>query len=136
MFSLFVPPPTSEQIAEMRRRVEGSFEDSVAFKVFLCTPVPGLDVVAGLIAHAVESGAKDGPRDLLRDDPAGFEQDWSVTTATRAYVEKVRASGRPLIRAEVQALRNHVDLEGGVRYAVGEVVDTAAGALKALCKVA
>lgn len=93
MFSLFLPPPTCEQIAEMRRRVEGRFEDSVAIKVFLCTPVPGLDVVAGLIAHAVESGAKDGPRDLLRDDPAGFEQDWSATTATRAYSRRSESRG-------------------------------------------
>lgn len=134
MFNIYIDPPTPVQISSMREIVNAGnkIEDSVAFKVFVYCPIPVVDVVAGLIASAVEHAVKDDPVAQFKPDHQGLKTDWSATSATQRYTEKVMALGRQLVAGEVEALQYHLKLESGGRYAlgvVGDQVKTAASGL-------
>ena len=56
VINIYGEPLTFEQIKQMRREIDGDFEYSIGFKVFMFTPIPGIDVLAGLATYAVEYG--------------------------------------------------------------------------------
>lgn len=45
--------------------MSNSFEDSAAGKAFLYCPIPGLDIVAGLVVLGITEAAKSGIKDGL-----------------------------------------------------------------------
>lgn len=110
-------PPTSVQIAELRRKQARSNalgEDSVSGKIMLYSPpILGLDIAATLAAAAIEASLPDPVGDLLKDDHNATLQDWGAGDAHR-YVDKVRSLKRPLISAEVAMLSSHRSLESHV----------------------
>jgi len=114
-------PPTSAQIAELRRkhaRSNALGEDSVSGKIMLYSPpVMGFDLVASLVVAAVEACLPDPVGDLLKDDDNATARDWGDGVACR-YVDKVRSLGRPLIAAEVGMLSSHRAVESQVTTAV------------------
>jgi hypothetical protein len=123
--SIFGDPLTAEQIIRMRARLEGSFGDSLSSKVIMYTPpLFGLELVAGLAVAAFEENSKSGPRASLAY--VRTDDDWTASPTASKYVEKVRAMNRPLIQAEVSAIRSQIAMERSVT-AVVTTVATASG---------
>ena len=122
LINIYGEPISKKDILQMRRELDGDIEDSIGFKVFMFTPIPGIDMVAGLATYAVEYGMKAEPRELISDAPnSSHTFDWSVTNATSDYFNKVMTSGRSLINLEVVLLKKHIEIECGTRYALAEV---------------
>lgn len=122
LINIYGDPLTVAQINQMRREIDGDFEDSIGFKVFMFTPIPGIDILAGLAAFAVEYGMKAEPRELLENVTRSMDDtDWSVTDATHQYTTKVIKLNRKLINVEAIALKKHIEIELGAKYAIGQV---------------
>lgn len=121
LINIYGEPVTIEQIEAMREVIRGDFEASLGFKVFMFTPVPGLDVLAGLATYAIECGMKSEPLELLGNSALSTTIDWSVTNASKTYVEKVMVSGRKPINLEVLLLRKHIEVESAAKYALNEM---------------
>ena len=86
------------------------------------TPIPGIDILAGLAAFAVEYGMKAEPRELLENVTRSMDDtDWSVTDATHQYTTKVIKLNRKLINVEAIALKNILKLSWVLKYAIGQV---------------
>ena len=108
LINIYGDPLTVAQINQMRREIDGDFEDSIGFKVFMFTPIPGIDILAGLAAFAVEYGMKAEPRELLENVTRSMDDtDWSVTDATHQYTTKVIKLNRKLINVEAIALKTY-----------------------------
>lgn len=131
MINIYRDPMTSADIVAARKVISDGqkLEDSVAFKVFLYCPVPGVDVIAGLATHAIQSAITNDPLDDLRDVRGATDRDWSLSEAATTYVQKVREQGRELTTAEVQALDLHVQVISKAGYAVGVAGELAKKAL-------
>jgi hypothetical protein len=120
LINIYGEPVTKVQIKEMRAEIDGKLEDSLGYKVFWFTPIPGLDLLAGLATYAIEYGMKSEPRELLQNAKSSTLVDWSVTNASNDYVKKVRDSGRDLINLEVILLRKHIEMENAAKYVINE----------------
>ena len=127
--NIFADPVTSADIA--RRRAELREEMSLGMKVLVFCPIPVLDVVAGLATEAIDytiNGDRDEP---YRDVSGATQRDWSSTSTSRSYVDKVRAQNRELIHAEVIALERYNGLVGTVTGTAKDIlVGTASGVAK------
>jgi hypothetical protein len=116
--NIYGEPPTAAGIREMRG--SDSFDDSVAFKVLMYTPIPVVDALAALATAAVEQMVKGNDFDYCY---GGTKMDWSASKITQSYVEKVRAQDRELIHLEVTALKRHLAVELPARAAASAVAD-------------
>ncbi|WP_448208205.1 hypothetical protein [Azospirillum sp. sgz302134] len=108
--SIYGTPPTAKEISDLRATV--AREMSLGLKVMCYCTIPIVDLVAGAAVEAIDYTINGDRAAPLEDDRAATTRDWSATTTTREYVDHVRAQGRPLIRAEVEALERHVQLVG------------------------
>jgi hypothetical protein len=122
--NIYGNPPSIAEVRAMRG--SDSIEDSTAFKVFMYTPIPGVDVLAGLTTYAVEHLVFK--KDFKACDGAA-RQDWSSSFITQTYVEKVRAMNRELMHVEVDALNRHLALEHAARAAASAAVSEVANAV-------
>ncbi|ACD21679.1 hypothetical protein [Paraburkholderia phytofirmans] len=116
--NIYGTPPTADAIRQLRG--SNSFDESVAFKVFMYTPIPGVDLLAGLATYAVEQMVSG--KDFQYCEGAA-KMDWSESMITQAYVEKVRTQGRELVHVEVDALQRHLSIERPARAAASAVAD-------------
>lgn len=115
MIDLFGEPPTASQIEAWQKTAaehsEVKFDDSIGKKVALFTPIPGVDMLAGFATYAVESALRPDLTAPLRAVTGGTARVWPEGSVAEAYVQKVRAQGRELIRAEVAALEHAANLD-------------------------
>lgn len=113
VINIHAAPMNGAQLRQMRTAIERDekFEDSIAFKTFLYCPVPVLDVVAGLAVAGVTSLLKDDPKAALDFVRGSTGRDWSTNNVTEDYVRQVRAQGRDLVAAEVEALEQHLKVD-------------------------
>jgi hypothetical protein len=128
-FSIFNDPPTAELI-ELERRYSRSGL-TTGEKVMLGPGVLGLEVLVGaaIDAYAGQSNFLTGGKRTPWDEATGaLACDWSASIFTQRYAEKVRAQGRELVRGEVAAMRNQLDLEGSV-VSVAKTVGNIAGTI-------
>ena len=116
--NIYGTPPSKEDIRELKE--SNSFENSVAFKVLMFTPIPGIDLLAGLATHAVEEHyfGKD-----FGESYGAVKQDWSESTITHSYVEKVRKQSRELLKIEVQSLNKQLSVERQAKAAASLLID-------------
>ena len=105
--AIFGEPPSVAEIAACRQSVNSGM--SIGMQVFWYTPIPGIDVLAGLATHAIDYAINGDRQEPLQDDVRATERDWSAAETTQIYVQKVRSQGRPLIKAEAEALSRHLD---------------------------
>ncbi|NHN86059.1 hypothetical protein GOB93_15620 [Acetobacter musti] len=102
-------PPTAERIrilsAEFRRkRADGPVDTGT----FLSLP-PIIDLLyAGYKAATFDGYSAENPYDYVRD---ANPDEWSDATIAEAYVSRVKATGRRLVRCEVAGLQSCVDSE-------------------------
>lgn len=122
--NIYGEPPSLAEVRALRG--SDSIEDSTAFKVFMYTPIPGIDVLAGLTTYAVEQLVFK--KDFEAENGAA-KWDWSTSRITQSYVEKVRAQPRELMRVEVEALTNHLALENAAREAASAAISEVVSAV-------
>lgn len=128
-FSILNDPPTPEQV-DLERRYSRS-ELTTGEKVMLGPGVLGLEVLAGaaIDAFAGRSNFLTGGKKTQWDEATGaLACDWSASIFTQRYAEKVRAQSRELVRGEVDAMRNQLDLEASV-VSAAKTVGTIAGTI-------
>ena len=133
MIDITTPPPSAEQIREIRRKVADAMTPGT--KTMLFCPIPIVDVVAGLAVGAVDGIVNGDREEPWRDKQGAAARDWSGDAAAERYVAAVRDMGRELVNAEVEALEGHdritrmarhigVSLADGVMDAVSRRVGT------------
>lgn len=117
--NIYGTPPTPDEVRIMRKGQP--FEDTMAFKVMMFTPVPGVDMIAGLATAAIEEAiyGKD-----LQDSRGAIGKDWSESPITQVYVDKVRALDRELMAVEVDALVRHLSFERAAKSTASALVDS------------
>jgi hypothetical protein len=117
--NIYGTPPTPDEVRKMRKGQP--FEDTMAFKVMMFTPVPGVDMIAGLATAAIEEAiyGKD-----LQDSGGVIGKDWSESPITQVYVDKVRAQDRELMAVEVDALVRHLSFERAAKATASVFVDS------------
>lgn len=103
-FDIQAEPPAPEAIRAMRLRAEGADGGKGAA---LAPPLPMVDLGVGALVGGVYHVLQGADRARLADAPGAAERDWSGSPSARAYVDKVRAQGRALVRGEVEALDAH-----------------------------
>lgn len=118
--NIYGTPPSADDIRELKK--SNSFENSVAFKVLMFTPIPGLDVLAAIATHVIEESyfGKD-----FGDSHGAAKKDWSESPVTQSYVEKVRSQNRELLKIEVQALKKHLTFEQQAKAGSAMLIDVA-----------
>lgn len=118
--NIYSAPPTADQLR--KQRGNGAFEDSAAFKVLMFTPIPGVDLLAAMATYAVEATVCGKDFEPVK---GAVKMDWSESTFTRTYVEKVGAQGRELVGVEVDALNRHLTFERSARAVASALADVA-----------
>ena len=98
-------PPSAEQIRDMRREVRGIMTPGV--KALMFCPIPVVDVIAGFVVGTIDEAINGDQEELWQDTPGSAARDWSGDPATEKYAAAVRAMGRELVNAEVEALEGH-----------------------------
>lgn len=121
--NIYADPMSQADVERLRTSLRN--ELSIAEKVMIYCPVPVVDAVAGLATAAIEYAIKGDQADPLGTAWGASKRDWSITTTTKTYVDKVRALDRELINAEVAALDRHIKATA----IVSDVARTAGGAI-------
>lgn len=85
------------------------FEDSLAYKAFLYTPVPGVDVAVGLGVHAAEQGARAAAEGLAGTIADGVAEG-VARGLSRASDEVARQAAAALESAVSRVLRGGGDI--------------------------
>ena len=132
MINIFTDPISKLDVLALRKaaadkcKIEGSLAEKVAW---FC-PVPGLDMVAGLLTHAVESSIHGSEEDEWREVPGALNRDWSASSVAQNYVQKVREQGRGVVKAEVDSLESYLSFLSGLKTVPAVVAGLAKDRLK------
>jgi hypothetical protein len=131
-FSIQGAPPSKADI-QNARKAAGSAEDAF-FGGFMITPILPVDLAVGAAAAYADETRNGAQRRALADVDGAVSRDWSASTATQAYVEKVRKMQRPLIAAEVEDLEMHLRIESATSSAVTGITRVALDAASTLLR--
>ncbi len=120
---IFGEPPTPQELRRADDALHRRRPSDPGIGVMMAIPVPIVDVLAGAAVsgiHHVTSGETRSRRwdhEFSRLRYVDTVGDWSSDPVAAAYAAKVQAMGRPLVRAEAEALEERLS-RGPVEQAV------------------
>ena len=127
MIDITKPPPSAEQIRDVRREIVDAM--SLGMKTMWFCPIPIVDVVAGLAVSAVDGVVNGDREEPWRDKQGAAARDWSGDAVVERYVAAVRGMGRELVNAEVEALESHGRIARMARHMAASLADGAMDAV-------